>query len=243
VKEAKLSGTRLLSYMQMLDSALPIGAFAHSFGLETCVQSGRVKTLADLQTYIEDALQHSLVPVDGCAVYRVYAALERGNPDAVAETDRIVYVQRGARESRDGTAKMGKRLLKLAETLYPKMRIGELKRLTERSGGCTLPVVHAWIVWHLGVPGDDAVRGYLYASVSTLVNGAIRLMSIGQTEGQAVIARCIPVIAAEWDLWLARHVPDSLEDAPALPPIRSFAFAQEIYAMKHETLYSRLFMS
>jgi urease accessory protein len=256
---ANLSGTRLLRYMQMLDSALPIGAFAHSFGLETCVQSGRVRTLADLGRYVEDTLHHSLVPIDGCAVYRVYMALERGDPDAVAETDRIVFVQRGARESREGSAKMGKRLFKLAETLYPEMPVGELRRLTERSGGCTLPVVHAWIVRHLGIPADDAVRGYLYASVATLVNGAIRLMSIGQTEGQAVIARCIPVIAAEWERWRARFAPDGPRGAAAapvapaslgagsaasgLPPFRTCSFAQEIYAMRHETLYSRLFMS
>lgn len=105
--------------------------------------------------------------------------------------------------------------------------------LKENNGFGVLTTIHAWICYYLKIPCEDAIQGYLYSSIVMTVNCALRLMSLGQTEGQILINRLLPVLKEQWR---------AVSELPT-ERIHSFALAQEIHAMKHETLYSRLFMS
>jgi urease accessory protein len=79
------------------------------------------------------------------------------------------------------------------------------------------------------------VLSHLYAGVNGLVQNALRAMAIGQTEGQKVLQRLLPVMQREAERLVL--------DPPAPDRLSSHTLAQEIGAMRHETLYSRLFMS
>ncbi|NBI31128.1 urease accessory protein UreF [Chengkuizengella marina] len=227
------SDSKLLFYVQILDSALPIGGFSHSFGLETYIQDGKIKSLEDLESLVHSQLHHSLVRFESLGIKGIYESLEQNDYDKVFLFDRILNVQRVARESREALLKMGKRLLKLAKTIYPWMDFQPIEKFFIENNSITLPTVHTYVTYHLGIDLDETVKGYCYTNVVTTVNSALRLMSIGQTDGQFIISRSIPVIEEEWE---------SVKDMnPEL--LHSFAPAQEIYAMNHETLYSRLFMS
>jgi len=228
------TGSSLLSYVQLLDSALPIGGFSHSFGLETFVQQNRVTNIQQLEQYIIGQIHASLVRLEGLAIKGIFLAMEEDDLWRVCLFDKIIHVQRTPRESREGLQKMGKRLIKLGHTLYPEADLRKLERGLELHGGYgTLPVVHAWISFKLRVPLDEAVKGYLYTSLTTMVNSALRLMSLGQTEGQLLIRRMLTVIDQQWD---------TVRKLPA-EQLHAFTPAHDIRAMQHETLYSRLFMS
>lgn len=227
-------GTRFLAYVQLLDSALPIGSFAHSFGLETYVQEGRITSRAQLEDFIEGQIHTNLTRLEGLAIKGCYAALQQDDMKRFCQLDRILFAQRLPKESREGLQKMGRRLLKLAETLHPWMDFDHLKdALKHHGGGGCLPPIHAYINYHLDIELDDAVRGYLYSSVNMMINSALRLMSIGQTDGQTILVRMLPVIDREWKA--VAHL--------SADQMHSFGFSQEIASMNHETLYSRLFMS
>ncbi len=225
--------SRLLYYAQMLDSSLPIGGFSHSFGLETYVQAGKISTVKQLEDYIHAQIQSSLVPLEGLAIKGIYKALDDTDFDEVCKYDSILHTSRLSMESREGMNKMGKRLFKLAQSLYPWVDFDPFETAIQQKAYGTLATIHAFIAHHLDISCNDAVKGYIYTSITALVNSAIRLMSIGQTEGQSLIRRSIPVIDAEWE---------QTKTKPA-DELYSFAAMQEIQAMNHETLYSRLFMS
>jgi urease accessory protein len=228
------SSLPFLAYVQLLDSALPIGGFSHSFGLESYVQANVVVTTADLERYIFGQLHSSLAPMEGLVIKGVYEAIDRQDYSGMAKLDHIMHVQRLPRESREGQAKMGKRLMKLAKSLDANLKLDQFEELLVAHDAIgTLPVVHGWICRHLGVSMDDAVKGYLYSSVQTMVNSALRLMSMGQTEGQLIVRRALPLIEQEWQA--VRHL--------AVQQAHTFTFTHDIRAMQHETLYSRLFMS
>lgn len=228
------SGNRFLSYVQLLDSALPIGGFSHSFGLETCMQRGTINSLAELENWLNGVIHHNLAPLDGLAIKGMFEAMRSGDLQRLCHLDTILHVQRLPMESRTGLHKMGKRLLKLGKTLYPWMDFRRLENgLTQQHAYGGLPTIHAWIAFHLGISLDETVKGYLYSSIVTLVNSAIRLMALGQTDGQALIQRMLAVIDDEWDAVSSLSADD----------LHSFSLSHDIYAMNHETLYSRLFMS
>ncbi|RTE08847.1 urease accessory protein UreF [Paenibacillus whitsoniae] len=223
-----------LAYQQLLDSALPIGGFSHSFGLETLVQQERITSLGQLEAYIRGMLLQSWATGDAMVIKAAYQYMPQMAWQSLWDVDHMLHVARVSREARNGVQKMGRRLLQLAKAMHPDVSWKPLEEAA-REGRCTLshPVVHGWMSYLLGIPLAQAAEGYLYSCTVTCINSALRLMSIGQTEGQVLLARLIPAMAEAWAQ--AAHL--APEDAYMNTP------AADLAMMQHETLYSRLFMS
>lgn len=223
-----------LAMQQLLDSALPIGGFSHSFGLETMVQDGRMNRSAQLYDYASAMLLQSWASSDAMVIKAVYRDAPKGNWEKVWAIERIVHLQRVASETRSGVEKMGRRLLQLAAAIHPQLDWSPLLEAM-KAGNCfaSHPLSHGYACWVLGISEEKAIQGYLYTCIVTCVNSALRLMSMGQTEGQSLIARLIPLTT------------DALEIVRATDPEQAYSNMPmaEMAMMRHERLYSRLFMS
>ncbi len=219
-----------LQHAQLLDSALPIGAFSHSFGLETLVQEKRITSADDLRAFCQCALFGVWAPSDAMLVKANYEC----EAARIWRLDRELHVARAAFESRDGQRKIGKRLLQLGGALYPDLDWQTPADAIE-NGECVgaFPTIYGWICRELNVSLDEAATGFLFATLSGCVNNAIRSMRLGQTEGQQIIAALLPQIEAAWNANAHKAPEDWASNAPQL----------EIAQMRHARLYSRLFMS
>ncbi|WP_176560359.1 urease accessory protein UreF [Brevibacillus dissolubilis] len=234
-----------LPLVQLIDSAFPTGSFSHSFGLETAMQEGRVRNAAQLTEWLRSYVTGSLSPMEGAAVLYAYQLAQRliaEEPNSeltrenLKELDRKLTLSKLARESREGGMKIGRRYLYSVLELYPDSGLKEYESWVTQ-GECfgNSCIVHGWICAYLLQAPALTVVSHMYASVNSLVQNALRSMAIGQTDGQKVLQALIPIIEAE-----ARKM--------VLTPVSEASLSchnlmQEIEAMRHETLYSRLFMS
>lgn len=95
--------------------------------------------------------------------------------------------------------KMGNRLLRLALAIHPQLDLSSLKQaVNSRQCAGSHPLVYGMLCFRLGISLERAAHGYLYTCVMTCVNSALRLLPMGQTEGQAIIARLLQSVVEAW---------------------------------------------
>lgn len=226
-----------LPFIQLLDSAFPTGAFSHSFGLETAVQEGRIRGVEELREWLKAYIHGNLSPMEGQGVHLAFHLFKAGErEEELWELDTRLTLSRLARESREGGCKIGKRYLYLVLELYPDCSLKKYaSKIKEKACFGNPAIVHGGMCAHLELKAHTTVESYLYMSVNSLVQNAIRMFSMGQTEGQKLLLSLIQYIKEETQQILDHPV--------SLQELASRNVFQEIQSMRHEHLYSRLFMS
>lgn len=235
----------LLPLVQLIDSAFPTGSFSHSFGLETAVQESRVNTAGQLYEWLASYISGNLAPMEGAAVFWAHRFSERiikgdleqeGAAENLKLLDQHLALSKMARESREGGIKIGRRYLFIVQQLYPESGLSQYDNwIVQEECYGNSSIVHGWICSYLNHSPQIAVVSHLYAGVNSLVQNALRAMAIGQTESQNVLRLLLPLMEREADRLAS--------DPPPPERISVHTLVQEIGAMRHETLYSRLFMS
>jgi urease accessory protein len=230
---------------QLVDSAFPTGAFSHSFGLETAFQEKRINEPSELYGWLKSYVSGSLAPTEGVAVYLTHQAIQKElinqeRPEHAQKylqrLDQRLTLSKMSSESRGGGIKIGKRYLNIVNTLYPQSGLRHYARWIDQQlcyGNAS--IVHGWITAYLEVQADLSVFTHLYVSVNNLLQSALRLTVVGQTGVQMILQKLYPFMVEE-----AEKI---IQSCPHEDDLFSCSIIQEIEAMRHETLYSRLFMS
>lgn len=179
---------KMLSLLQICDSNFPIGAFSHSFGLESYIQEDIVHNPDTFTQWLHVYLNEQLIYSDGLACHLVYRALEEENFHKVWKLDRLLTVQNLPRETREGTQRMGESMLNLVGTLYDAPILATYrKRINEKQSIGHPAIVFTMIAQYLEVPQFTTTLYYLHSVVSSLVQNAVRAIPLGQTAGQRII--------------------------------------------------------
>ncbi len=207
--------TPLLTLVQWLSPAFPTGAFAYSHGLEQVVADGAVDDAATLEGWLRGVLAQGAGRSDAVLLAAALA------PDA--DHDALDALARALAPSAE----------RLTETLEQGAALARtLAAVTGRSlPPRALPVALGEAAAPLGLPVATVVALYLQAFASNLTTIAVRHVPLGQTEGQAVVARLAPLI----DELAAQAVTIAPED------IGTCALAADLAAIAHETREVRLF--
>jgi urease accessory protein len=223
-----------LALLQFADGLFPAGGFAHSLGLETYVQDGAVSDRAGLEAFVTAHLEGAAGPADAVAVAQ---AVRRAAGDDVAgwvALDERVEAMKAVPELRAASRQMGRQTLRVAAALGPDPVLAAVERAV--AGGLTPghhPVSFGAALGRAGVGPELAAGAYLYSTAALLVGAGLRLIALGQLEGQRVLAAMRPRIARLAGTAATASVDDMWSFNPGL----------ELAAIRHATLDARLFRS
>ncbi|MEK4418628.1 urease accessory protein UreF [Bacillus sp. FSL K6-0268] len=228
-------GKNLLALLQLCDSNLPTGAFSHSYGLETYIQADKVYDQKSFFHWLRVYINEQLVYSDGLACRLVYEALEKEDFQKIWKIDRMATVQNLPRETREGTQRMGHRMLLLVKSLYDIPLLSEYSERIKQMQSFGHPaIVFAIVGYHLGVPTFTTILYYLYSVVLSLVQNAVRAIPLGQTSGQKIIQEFQTILTEET---IAKIKTLNEEDFGIVSP------GLELSQMQHERVNIRIFMS
>jgi urease accessory protein len=229
-----LTDAALQSLFQLTSAAFPTGTFSHSYGLETLVQAGRVHDLATFGEWLEVHLRHAAGPTDGAATALVQRAALAADWPAVIRIDGLLTALKLASEIQAASLSTGLAMLRAAREVFPGPAIDHYAGLVgERQARGNAAAVFGCITADLGVPTPVAVLTFLWGIASSLTAVATRLVPLGALATQRLLREREPVIREA----AARA------EARGERELGSAAVAQDIAALRHARLYSRLYIS
>ena len=197
--------------------AYPVGAFAYSHGLETAVADGLVTDRASLQDWVATALVHGAGRADA-----ILLAAARRAPDD-ADVAALALALNPSRERRLETLAQGSAFAATTAAAWPAPGL--------EGAPAAYPVAVGRAAAAHGLPLGPVLLHYLQGWSANLVGAGVRLIPLGQTDGQRVTAALAPLcatVAAE-------------AEVATLDDLGGCALGCDVASMRHETLEPRLF--
>jgi urease accessory protein len=220
---------RLLAW---LSPAYPIGAFSYSHGIETAVEEGFITDRRSLIVWLQSVLRDGTGRVDGALFAAAWRAADAKNwvmLDTIAER---AAAWRGTSEMALESRQQGSSFLAITCTAWPHP---DLSVTHERlDGEIALPVAVALAAALHGIALETALGGYLHAFTANLVSAAVRVVPLGQSDGQSALAALEGTVRQTAKAAVA--VTD-LDEVGTATPLLDWC------SMRHETQYTRLFRS
>lgn len=223
----------VLHLLQFGDSALPVGGFSFSNGLESAIQQNIVTGAESLREFVLTVMQQSATS-DGIALLCAHRAAKAQDKDALMKIDRATFERKLNEETRLMTVRMGRKLTELADAIMldglNHEWLGLIKR-GETPG--THPVSLAIVLAAVGVDARDAFGAQQYGVATTILGAALRLMRLSFVDTQKILLDATSTVAPNYE---------QVADAE-LNDMASFMPMVDILAAVHVKGHVRMFMN
>jgi urease accessory protein len=221
----------LYRLMTWLSPAFPVGGFSYSSGIEWAVEAGDIIDTATLADWLDATLSDGSGFCDATFLVQAFGAAEAGEEAQLRAIAELAAAFVPSRERQLETTSQGRAFIDIARAAW------NADGLDAMVAACSTPLVYPVAVGVVaashGVPLAPTLHAFLHALVSNWISAASRLIPLGQTDSQRVLASLEPAVAAT----ATRALNATLDD------LGSATFRADLASLRHETQYTRLFRS
>ncbi|MPW36137.1 urease accessory protein UreF [Vibrio sp. B1Z05] len=217
---------------QLFSPSLPIGGFTYSQGLEYAVEAGWVSNRQEFESWLMNVVMSSIATLELPILEKFYHATNRAVTDeAIASIEHwseVLYASRESKELRAEEVQRGKALNTLLRQLNMDMTlVDKMTQSPNQLIGMCIAAHH----WQINL--EQLTEGYLWSWLENMVTAGVKLVPLGQTDGQRVL------------LSVTECFPDAIARAKRTEEwmISSFTPSLALASSLHETQYTRLFRS
>jgi urease accessory protein len=221
----------LYRLMAWLSPAYPVGAFSYSSGIEWAAESGDIKDAATLKRWLEVVMTEGGGFCDAAFFVHAHRAVTTNDDKALREVAELAAAFAPSKERHLETTSQGRAFVEATRAAWPCAALDRLAAIWD--GPIAYPIAVGVAAAGHGVALEAALNAYLHAVTANLISAGVRLIPLGQTDGQRLLASFEPIVAATATRALA--IP--------LDQLGGAAFRADIASMRHETQYTRLFRS
>ena len=232
--EPQLDGEALLRLLTWLSPSFPVGAYSYSHGLEYAVEAGCVSDRESLRDWIDGILRHGAGQTDAALLQAAYAAVRARDEAPLAWALDYGDAWRATREMGMESENQGQAFLAAVFGPWPAPGLEwAVAAAAERGRPLMYPTAVGVAAAAWDIPLEPALRAYLHAMAANLVSAGLRLIPLGQRDGQQALADLEGTVLQATAEALVRERGD----------LGQATLMADWASARHETQYTRLFRS
>jgi urease accessory protein len=229
--EKQAAGYQLWHLLQISDQFFPTGAYAFSHALETYVAQGLIHDRTSCQQLLTTLSYNALGPCDMVFCAHAFRLSAHQELPAIVTLDHLLTAMKVPRELRPESRHTGQAFLRAALPLGVSPLVQAFFQHVRQDVTAGHHAIAFGLVTHsLGLTETQALLAYLYNVHAGLVATAVRLVPLGQTDGQRLLHDLAPTLLDVMQLYRHLTPETSWSCTPGL----------DLRSMQHERLYSRL---
>ena len=229
--ETEAGPAALYRLMTWMSPSFPVGAFAYSSGIEWAVEAGDIVDAASLRDWLTAMLTDGSGFCDSVFLAHAHRSVAARDYASLADIAELAAAYVGSRERHLETTAQGRAFIDIARAAWSCSPLDDA--LSNLNGPVAYPVAVGIVSAVHGLPVAPSLHAFLHAIVSNWISAGLRLVPLGQTDGQRILAALEAVVVSTGDRGL-RATLDDLGGA---------TFRADLASMRHETQYTRLFRS
>jgi urease accessory protein len=221
----------LYRLMTWLSPSFPVGAFSYSSGIEWAVEAGDITNAASLRDWLAAMLGDGSGFCDAVFLAQAHRAASVRIDSELHEIAELAAAFVPSRERQLETSTQGRAFIEIARTAWAGEALDRM--VAACSGVIVYPVAVGLVSAAHAIPVAPTMHAFLHALVSNWISAGARLVPLGQTDSQRILAS----LEDEVVLTAKRALEASLDD------LGSATFRADLASLRHETQYTRLFRS
>jgi urease accessory protein len=233
-QQHRISQLALLRQQSWLSPAFPTGSYSYSHGIEWAVESGHIHDRKSLVDWLEADLCYGSGRNEAIFFIEAWRCAKENKCDDLLKIAELAAAFRGTSEFALETSQQAASCLATLRRVWPDSFIETLSDLLSELGiSPVLSIVLGVRAARQDIPATLSLPAFLQSYLANLITAGVRLVPLGQTDGQLAIAELEPAV-----LRVAGQA-----GCATIHDLGSAGFIVDLASASHETQYTRLFRS